>query len=105
MKILRSVTHRGFNLGMAGWFTVLRPNTWFPASRLPGAHKNFVATAEMTADAARASALNSANGQGRSVQWRVIDPSAQENHVMRSGSILLGALAITSAMLWWIMHP
>lgn len=35
MKILRSVTRRGFNVGTAGWFTVLKPNTWFPASRLP----------------------------------------------------------------------
>src|SRR5277367_4040028 len=36
MKLLRSITRRGFNVGTAGWFTVLKPNTWFPASRLPG---------------------------------------------------------------------
>jgi hypothetical protein len=36
MKLLRSITRRGFEVGTAGWFTVLKQNTWFPASRLPG---------------------------------------------------------------------
>ena len=36
MRLLRSITRRGFDIGTAGWFTVLKPNTWFPASRLPG---------------------------------------------------------------------
>ena len=105
MKILRSVTRRGFSIGSAGLFSVLRPNTWFPASRLPGAHQGFGAPVKKTSGVAGASALNGVNGQARSVQWRVIDSSAEERHLIRSGSIILGALAITAAMLWWIMHP
>lgn len=33
MKILRAVNRRGFDVGVAGYFNVLRPNTWFAASR------------------------------------------------------------------------
>jgi hypothetical protein len=35
MKILRSVNRRGFRIATAGFFTVLQPNTWFAASRMP----------------------------------------------------------------------
>jgi hypothetical protein len=35
MKILRSVNRRGFHIASAGFFTVLQPNTWFAASRMP----------------------------------------------------------------------
>lgn len=105
MKILRSVTRRGFSIGSAGLFSVLRPNTWFPASRLPGAHQGLGAPVKKTSGVAGTSALHGISGQARSVQWRVIDQGVEEHHRMRSGSIILGALAITSAMLWWIMHP
>lgn len=105
MKILRSVTRRGFSIGSAGLFSILKPNTWFPATRLPGPHQGFGAPVKKTKGAAGASALNGMNGQARSVQWRVIDQRIEEHYLMRSGIIILGALAITAAMLWWIMHP
>ncbi len=35
MKILRSVNRQGFRIATAGYFTVLQPNTWFAASRMP----------------------------------------------------------------------
>jgi hypothetical protein len=40
MKILRSVNHRGFSVGSAGWFTVLRPTYRFAASRLPAGFRH-----------------------------------------------------------------
>lgn len=104
MKILRSVNRRGFNVGSAGWFTILRPNTWFPASRLP---RTVQRIGIQTGEAAEKpeSALNGASDQVRSVRWPMIERSEQNQHPVRSASIILGALAITSAMLWWIMHP
>lgn len=42
MKILRSVTRRGFEVGTAGWFTITGPRRWFPASRLPGGFQDFL---------------------------------------------------------------
>jgi len=30
---------------------------------------------------------------------------AEDRHWMRLAAAIFGALAITSAMLWWIMHP
>jgi hypothetical protein len=104
MKILRSVNRRGFSVGSAGWFTILRPNTWFPASRLPSTHQGFgIQTKGTTEPVSRYSAPNIANGQVSAVPWQGIERS--EQHRLRSASIILGALAITSAMLWWIMHP
>jgi hypothetical protein len=106
MKILRSVNRRGFSVGSAGWFTILRPNAWFPASRLPSTHQGFGIQTKGTTDlVTRYSASNIANGQVSAVPWQLIERSGQYHHLMRSASIILGALAITSAMLWWIMHP
>ena len=50
MKILRSVNRRGVGVGAAGWFAILKPNTWFPASRLPSSFRYRVSqTAETPA--------------------------------------------------------
>jgi hypothetical protein len=104
MKILRSVNRRGFSVGPAGWFTILRPNTWFPASRLPGAfHGSRIQTDGEPKPGPNA--LNGSHGQVRAISWQAIEPTEENRHLMRSSSIILGAVAITSALLWWIMHP
>jgi len=106
MKILRSVNRRGFSVGTAGWFTILRPNTWFAASRLPGAHQGFGIQTRGTAElATRYRAPKIAGAQASAAPWQVIEARKQRHRPMRSASIIFGALAITSAMLWWIMHP
>ena len=93
MKLLRAVTRRGFNVGTAGWFTVLKPNTWFPASRLPGDTRyRGSRSAEMTA-------------VDHAISPRIILPSTKDRRLVRSGLVVLTAGAITSALLWWIMHP
>ncbi len=99
MKILRSVSRRGFSVGTAGWFTVLKPNTWFPASRLP----KTLPSSGARRDGAGTSASD--GGHGSAVQWRAMDQSVDDRNRLRSASAILGALAITAAMLWWIMHP
>src|SRR4051812_33694280 len=106
MNILRSVTRRGFSVGTAGWFTVLRPNTWFPASRLaralPGLDKRVVGAPERVAGPG---APESAGGQVKAVRWLAMERAVEPRNKMRAGTAIVGALAITSAMLWWIMHP
>ena len=96
MKILRSVNRRGFSIGPAGYFTVLRPNTWFPASRLSDSplHRNY----QLGGSAGSPSRTTAA--PSLDVKLNTNDPS-----LMRLTVTVLGAIAITSALLWWIMHP
>ena len=98
MKILRSVSRRGFSVGTAGWFTVLRPNTWFLASRLPKNFPDFGIRAEQTAPGGFSSA-------SRLGPWMPAERRSEDRNRMRLASAVLGAVAITSVMLWWIMHP
>ncbi|WP_109488370.1 hypothetical protein [Occallatibacter savannae] len=93
MKILRSVSRRGFSVGTAGWFTVLRPNTWFPASRLP---KNFAGSGMRP---------EQTKSGGRPAPWMPTKQRPESRNGMRTVSAVFGAVAITSVMLWWIMHP
>jgi len=95
MKILRSVSRRGFSVGTAGWFTVLRPNTWFPASSLP---RTFPALDP----GKKADALS---GTGGLAPWTPSERRSEHRNRMRLTSAIVGAVAITSVMLWWIMHP
>ena len=106
MKILRSVKRRGFSVGSAGWFTVLRPDTWSPVSRLPSSHRRLgIQTRETTEQMTEHSAPKIANDQVSAVPWQVFEQNEQPRHPMRSASIVLAALVITAAMLWWVMHP
>lgn len=98
MKILRSVNRRGFSLGTAGYFSVLKPNTWFPASRLPG---TFRYRGSQSTDKP---AVN-ADSHKTTVPPRIIVLSTQDRHPMRLVLVVLAAIAITSALLLWIMHP
>lgn len=93
MKILRSVTRRGFSVGTAGWFTVLRPNTWFPASRLTG---------RVRGDGGRPDV---AGGGPQAAAALNFLPFNTRRRVMPMVLIGLAATAIAAAGLWWIMHP
>ena len=93
MKLLRAITRRGFDIGTAGWFTVLKPNTWFPASRLPGRFRY------RSSQSAEATAVDQA------ISPRIILLSTKDRRLVRSTFVILTAVAITSALLWWIIHP
>ena len=105
MKTLRAITRRGFNVGTAGWFTVLRPNTWFPASHLPDSPYDVCRFKAMTKPMPGQEAPGRTGSQGNTIPWHMIDLSRRDRHLMRSAIIVLGAIAITLALLSWIMHP
>ena len=106
MKILRSVSRRGFSVGTAGWFTVLRPNTWFPASRLPKAHPALGTRADGAVEqVSKDNFVGFPSGDAKAVRWMTTEQRAEDRNRVRRASAIFGALAITSAMLWWIMHP
>jgi hypothetical protein len=96
MKILRSVTRRGFNVGSAGWFTVLKPNTWFAASRLQDNLHHL---------SGRPKGVAEPSSQNLAAPSLSVNLSANDPGLMRLALTTLGAIAITSALLWWIMHP
>ena len=99
MKLLRSITRRGFNVGTAGWFTVLKPNTWFPASRLPDSFRHrSTQSAEMTA-------IDYGGVNKTLISPRISIPSTKGRSPLHLAIVVFAAIAITSAMLWWIMHP
>jgi len=100
MKILRSVNRRGFSVGTAGWFTVLRPNTWFPASRFPVSHS----LGRGTALPGHVSSGHS-DMQKTSTLSQPLELSPTGLRMGRSISIIAGAFGITSILLWWIMQP
>ena len=93
MNLLRSITRRGFNVGTAGWFTVLRANPWFPASRLPGSFR-YHGIKSVEAPAAHPVVS----------PW-IMMPRTTDRRLLQRGSIIVSAALITSALLWWIMHP
>ena len=93
MKLLRAVTRRGFNVGTAGWFTVLKPNTWFPASRLPGSFRY------RNSQSAEMAAVDHA------ISPRIVLPSTKDRGMVRSALLVLTAVVIPSALLWWLMQP
>ncbi|MBS1805978.1 MAG: hypothetical protein JST28_21765 [Acidobacteria bacterium] len=106
MRILRSVSRRGFNVGTAGWFTVLKPNTWFPASRLPRSSAGYGSqTARSYDQESRIVETEAIGRRSRPVRWLAIDQGVEARHRMRAASAIFGGIAITVVMLWWIMHP
>jgi hypothetical protein len=96
MKLLRSITHRGFNVGSAGWFTVLKPNPWFPASRQPGAFRYHI----------RPSAETGATNQNMPTNPpQILIPATDDRHVIRLALIVLAATMVTAGLLSWICNP
>jgi hypothetical protein len=91
MKLLRSITQRGATIATAGYFTVLKPNTWFPASRLPGPF--------------RYRAASSAPTLAETTAPNIITLSAEQRRPMRQGLILIASAAIVYALLSWLTNP
>jgi len=108
MKILRSVTRRGFNIGAAGYFNVLKPNTWFAASRFPDRFHNLRERVEAAARLPAKVQKVSSTPSSQSTIHLDLNPQPEPPHYMRSVFIILVASGITMFLLWWIFvrpHP
>jgi hypothetical protein len=126
MKILRSVNRRGSSVQSAGFFTVLRANTWFAASRLPGvssylvdqskwaaslqAHDNptgnpTAAPLTVSISAPEQKAQGHADSRENAIPLQIMMPSTYDHRPIRLALIVLAAAAITLIMLWWIANP
>jgi hypothetical protein len=101
MKILRSVTRRGFHMGTAGWFTVLRPNTWFPATRL---HDGTHHLPRRSRSVLEPQEWNG-NSEKSRVAPRIITLNGHDPRLLRRAFIILAAITITSLLLLWIIRP
>ncbi len=102
MKILRSVTRRGFSIGTAGYFTVIKPNTWFPATRLPGSQRHsigHVTGSPQVPEAAEASQTLATATPPR------ITLLGSDRSLVRLTLSVLSAIAITSEMRLWVIRP
>ena len=106
MKIIRSVTHRGNDVGTAGYFSVLRTNSWFAASRYPDRFPNLHARIEA---AAQQKEQEEAGLNGSNDQLAVhLDLNAPKEPLpwMRLTATVLLAFGIISFLYWWIfMNP
>jgi hypothetical protein len=99
MRILRAITRRGFNIASAGYFSVLRPNTWFPASRLTGrVHHSGARSRVLSGPALETSSE-------MTIAPRIITLNGHDRRFLRRGLIVLAAMAITSLLLLWIIQP
>ena len=94
MKILRAALRRGSSVEPAGYYSLLKANTWFPASRLPVPFRFRSSKSAVTPE-----------DFGRpEVAWPPnVPPGAERPRVLRLALIVLAAIAILSVMLWWIM--
>lgn len=91
MKLLRSITQRGSTIGTAGYFTVLKPNTWFPASRLPVPF--------------RYRPSQSAPTLAETTAPNIITLPGEQRHPLRQALIVLASGAIVYTLLTWLTNP
>lgn len=108
VKILRSVNRRGSSVGTAGYFTVLRANTWFAASRFPDRFHNLRERAEAAVRQPAQEQEISSTPANQSTIHLDLRPQPEPLHWMRSALIILVASGITMFLLWWVFvrpHP
>jgi len=102
MKILRSTTRRGFNVGTAGWFTITSPGRWFPASRLPTGFQDFLDQPKRTAPRIDPPSPDQKVSDQAATPLQFLSPDARRSP-LRLVLIALVAAVLTLAMLRWII--
>jgi len=111
MKLLRSVTRRGFTVGQAGMFTITSPNRWFSAKRLPSGFQDLIGLSKRTAARVVASPVASAPDRKTldhvgieepSISLHTLESTTQDHRLVRMVLIALAAAALTFAVLWWM---
>jgi hypothetical protein len=99
MKGRSSLIRREFSVRSAGWFTVLKPDGWFPALRLPPR------VSDRSRHSVETALVDHADIHQATNLPQVMIPTSEDRSLMRSALIVLTAMMVTSGLLWWIMHP
>lgn len=99
MKSRRSVTRREFYVRSAGWFTVLKPDAWFPALRLAPRFR------DRSRHLVETALVDHADSRLATNLPQIMIPTTEDRRLMRTALIVLTAMIVTSVLLWWIMHP
>jgi hypothetical protein len=99
MKTRRSITNREFSVRSAGWFTVLKPDGWFPAFRLRARYVDRIS------QAGDRTAVDHVDSHAPANPPQILIPTTEDRRVMRPVFIVLTSMIVTSGLLWWIMHP
>jgi len=104
MKILRSVTRRGFTVSTAGWFTVTSPNRWFASSQFREGFQSHAVQSKGTATTAVADlkTMDCAVCEKGVSLPQIVIPGTQDHRWLRLAWGALAAAAFTFFMLWWI---
>jgi hypothetical protein len=97
MKILRAVLRRGSSVEPAGYYSLLKANTWFPASRLP------VPFGFRGSKSAATTTLKDSGSPEAALPPKIAPLSAERPRLLRLATIVLAAIAVIFVMLWWIM--
>ena len=87
-------THRNrreFSVGTVGWFTVLKPDSFKLGSLHAASRSKRVPT--------------NINGQEVTMAPSMAQLGTHDVRPKRTALIVAAAMSITSALLWWIMHP
>lgn len=112
MNTLRSVIRRGYTVAQAGYFTVTSPNRWFSGSQFPNrfpelsrSRKSAVPEDRLTRNALWAvDAPKGPADREISLPLQVAIPGAIDRGRVRFIMIVLAAIALTLAVLWWIIQ-
>ena len=96
MRILRSVTRRGYTVQSAGFFNVVSPNRWFAASQFPpglDAHVKVTDTADEARDRTDSEEVP-----------QILISRTQDRSLARFVLAALAAAAVALFVLWWFFH-
>ena len=97
MQILRAVLRRGSSVEPAGFYSLLKANTWFPASRLP------VPFRFRGSKSAATLALEDSGRPEAALPPKIAPLSAERPGLLRLALIVGAAIAIILVVLCWIM--
>jgi hypothetical protein len=99
MKIRRTMTRREFYVRTAGWFTVLKPDTRFPALN---PRSGFL---DLRSPSREPIAIDHADSRETANSPQIMIPTTIDRRLVRQALIVLTAMLVTFGLLWWICIP
>lgn len=108
MKILRALAHRGSSVGTAGYFSVLKANTWFAATRFPDRFPHLHERVEAALREPTQGQKISGAPANQALIHLELDQPPEPLRLMRLALIVLVSSGVTVFLFWWIFvrpHP